>query len=352
MLPEFPMSEHIDQTLTKPHPRLERGDRFPNFFLPDQSGTVRSFLERAEGTGMALFLDPTPALLAEIREYAATCRAAGLDCFTLRGAAPPDPHLCILADPAGKVRAGLRSMSGQSGSQPLVFLLDRNQRVIALQAGDGLARWALARWREEAPAAATTARQVGQTAPVLIVPNVLSREECRALIERWSVVGHAEGTVTGLVEGAQVDRVYDKVKKRRDHRIMEPAIEKALLDVIGRRIAPELDKAFHFRRFRFDRLTVVCYDSERGDYFRRHRDNQTPQTADRRFALTINLNSEDYDGGELQFPEYGDDRFQPPTGGAILFSCALLHEALPVTRGRRFALLSFLRRADEPGGGS
>ena len=32
----------------------------------------------------------------------------------------------------------------------------------------------------------------------------------------------------------------------------------------------------------------------------------------------------------------------PPTGGAVVFSCGLLHEATPVTRGERFAFLPFL----------
>ena len=336
------MSEHIDRTLTAARFGLERGDRFPNFFLPDQTGAVRSFIERAQGAGLAVFLDPDPALLAELRDATEACRLAGLDCITLdREAAQSDADFCMLADPAGKIRTSLREMSGQTGSRPLAFLLDRNQRVIALQGGERLAHWALARWREEPPA--VPARTIGQLAPVLIIPNVLSNAECDALIERWSVVGHAEGTVASLVKGEQVERVYEQMKKRRDHRIVEPAVEKALLGLIGRRIAPELDKAFHFRRFRFDRPNVVCYDAERQDHFRRHRDNQTPATQDRRFALTINLNSDEYEGGELMFPEYGEDRYKPPRGGAILFSCSLLHEALPVSRGRRFALLSFLR---------
>ena len=43
------------------------------------------------------------------------------------------------------------------------------------------------------------------------------------------------------------------------------------------------------------------------------------------------------------FPEYGDYRYKPAAGAAVVFSCSLLHEALPVTRGQRFALLSFMR---------
>ena len=65
-------------------------------------------------------------------------------------------------------------------------------------------------------------------------------------------------------------------------------------------------------------------------------------SAHRRFAVTLNLNVEDYDGGELRFPEFGARRYKRPTGDAVVFSCSLLHEALPVTRGERFAFLPFL----------
>ena len=58
--------------------------------------------------------------------------------------------------------------------------------------------------------------------------------------------------------------------------------------------------------------------------------------------MTINLNAGDYDGGDLRFPEYGPRTYRAPTGGAIVFSCSLLHEATPVTRGTRYAFLPFL----------
>ena len=34
--------------------------------------------------------------------------------------------------------------------------------------------------------------------------------------------------------------------------------------------------------------------------------------------------------------------YRAPTGGAIVFSCSLLHEATPVTKGERFVILPFL----------
>jgi predicted 2-oxoglutarate/Fe(II)-dependent dioxygenase YbiX len=330
--------------------RLEPGDRFPEFMLADQTGAMRGFSQRVRGLAMAVFLDSTEALRQSLRALAEAYQAAELDCLAIdRTAEGAEPSLTILADEAGRIRQSLREMAGRpsasGAARPLAFLLDRNQRVLALadadESGGDLARWALARWSEEPPAVA--AIEIRSAAPVLTIPNVLSRADCRALIARWHEMGNAPGKVTSLVQGEQVERVYETLKKRRDHRLSDPAALRPLLALLGRRLGPELDKAFHYRAFKFDRVLIACYDAERGDYFRRHRDNQTPATATRRFALTLNLNSDEYDGGELIFPEYGDHRYKPATGAAVLFSCSLLHEALPVTAGQRFALLSFLR---------
>jgi predicted 2-oxoglutarate/Fe(II)-dependent dioxygenase YbiX len=58
--------------------------------------------------------------------------------------------------------------------------------------------------------------------------------------------------------------------------------------------------------------------------------------------VTINLNAEEYEGGDLSFPEFGPRRYRAPTGGAVVFSCSLLHMVDPITVGRRFAFLPFL----------
>jgi predicted 2-oxoglutarate/Fe(II)-dependent dioxygenase YbiX len=324
------------------HHRLEPGDRFPDFLLADQTGAVRAFNQRVRGLAVAIFLDSDGALRRSLRELAEAYRAAQLDCLVIDGAAQDaDPWPRILADEAGRIRHGLREMSGHpTAGRPLAFLLDRNQRVLALSNEGDLARWALARWSEEPPTA--PAAEIRHAAPVLTVPNVLSQADCRALIARWHEMGHEPGTVTSMVQGEVVQRLYEDLKKRRDHRLSDPAVRKPLMALIARRLGPELNKAFCYGSFRFDRVLIACYDADRGDYFRPHRDNQTPATANRRFALTLNLNSDEYEGGELVFPEYGDYRYKPPAGAAVVFSCSLLHEALPVTRGQRFALLSFL----------
>ena len=101
-------------------------------------------------------------------------------------------------------------------------------------------------------------------------------------------------------------------------------------------------KAFQFDPTRIERYIVACYDGTDGGFFRAHRDNTTLATAHRRFAVTINLNAGDYEGGDLNFPEFGSRAYRALTGGAIVFSCSLLHEATPVTQGTRYAFLPFL----------
>jgi predicted 2-oxoglutarate/Fe(II)-dependent dioxygenase YbiX len=95
-------------------------------------------------------------------------------------------------------------------------------------------------------------------------------------------------------------------------------------------------------------VRIGCYDAAEQGYFRAHHDNTTPATEHRRFAITINLNTGDYQGGALRFPDYGPQLYVPPVGGAVVFSCSLLHEVLPVTAGRRFGLFTFFStEADE-----
>jgi predicted 2-oxoglutarate/Fe(II)-dependent dioxygenase YbiX len=89
-------------------------------------------------------------------------------------------------------------------------------------------------------------------------------------------------------------------------------------------------------------MRIGCYEGMRGGELHGHRDNSEAFVAYRRFAVSINLNTEAFEGGELRFPEFGDQRYRPETGAAIAFSCSLLHEALHVTAGTRYVLLAFL----------
>ena len=179
-------------------------------------------------------------------------------------------------------------------------------------------------------------------APVLIVPRVLEPEVCRHLIGLYDRHGGQQSGFMREEDGRTVGILDHSFKRRADHIIADEALQKALSMRLSTRLLPEIRRAYAFAVTRIERWLVACYDGEGGGYFKPHRDNRTGGTAHRRFACTINLNTEEYDGGELRFPEYGDTRYRAPTGGAVIFSCSLLHEAMPVTRGRRYAFLPFL----------
>ena len=130
-------------------------------------------------------------------------------------------------------------------------------------------------------------------------------------------------------------------KQRRDYTIDDENVIAATRARVRRRVAPEIRKVHQFEVTRMERYIVCCYDADEGAHFRAHRDNTTKGTAHRRFAVSINLNDE-FDGGEVSFPEYGPRSFKPPPGGAVVFSCSLLHAVSRVTRGKRYAFLPFL----------
>ena len=178
-------------------------------------------------------------------------------------------------------------------------------------------------------------------APILVLPDVFEPELCRRLIDAYEGSG---GELSGFMreeDGKTVLKHDAGHKKRRDHDLTDPQLIAATRARVQRRIAPEIRKAHQFEVTRMERHLVGCYRAEDGGHFRAHRDNTTRGTAHRRFAVSINLNSE-FEGGRIGFPEYGDQTFKPPPGGAVVFSCSLLHRVTPVTAGARYAFLPFL----------
>jgi predicted 2-oxoglutarate/Fe(II)-dependent dioxygenase YbiX/peroxiredoxin len=179
-------------------------------------------------------------------------------------------------------------------------------------------------------------------APVLEIPRVFEPEVCQALMRYYEQLGGGDSGFMLDVDGKTVG-VYDhNHKRRRDQEINDAGLQKACMVRIHDRVVPELEKAFQFHATRIERYIVACYDAETGGHFRAHRDNTTRGTAHRRFAVSLVLNTGEFEGGQLRFPEFGAQRYSPPAGGAIVFSCSLLHELSPVTRGRRYAFLPFL----------
>ncbi len=346
-----------------PSPKPTYGERVADFVLPTPSNP-RFHLNAAAGRNLVLaFLGspPTPAvqaLLAEARTVRAAFddRLAGLFWVVSRpehieqlGIAQDVPGIRYFMDYDGIAarRYGLVSEDGKSVTAR-IFVVDRTLRL--LQAID------LQPDRPHlAPIVAGLRRldafQRGQDsldhAPVLVVERVFEPELCRMLIDYYNTRG---GTQSGFMrerDGKTVALLDQGFKRRRDCVIDDERLRTAAMNRIHNRLLPEIQRAFQFTATRIERHIVARYDAEEGGFFRPHRDNTTKGTAHRRFAVTVNLNAEDYQGGDLRFPEFGERTYRAPTGGAVVFSCSLLHEATEVMSGTRYAYLPFLYTDDD-----
>jgi len=233
---------------------------------------------------------------------------------------------------------------GEKGDQvtyrPGWLLLDPALRVIArapIERGEDI----IAILRRE-----LAAPPIVDHAPVLIVPRIFEPGLCRQLIDLYDRQGGEESGFMRDVNGKTTAIIDHAHKRRADCEIDDEALRTQLRARLKRFLLPQIERAYNFKVTRIERWIVACYDAGVGGHFRAHRDNTTKGTAHRRFACTINLNAGDYEGGDLRFPEYGTRSYRAPTGGAVIFGCSLLHEALPVRKGRRYAFLPFLYDED------
>jgi len=233
---------------------------------------------------------------------------------------------------------------GFSNGAPRLVGLDRAGRIafvseVANSAACAALLAALATLPREAP------HDDPMPAPVLAIPNIVSPELCGELIAHFEASAHSFGGMASVDASGQFAHKVDGGKKHRFDYVLgarDPFLNRVLAAIVTR-CAPEIKHAFQVDIQHTDRILLARYDDS-GGYFKRHRDNAAPSVAFRQFALTINLN-DDYDGGAVMFPEYNDRRYRPRAGAGVVFSCSLLHEALPVTRGRRYCALTFLHDA-------
>lgn len=239
---------------------------------------------------------------------------------------PPLPATVRYAcDPDGAI--------SQAYGGPATYVLSPNLRVLRRLPPDATAR-SIVDALEAVP---------DLDAPVLVVPEVLEPAFRHDLVLYHARTGGQHTGVMRALPDGRTALVDDPgYKRRRDVLIADEALRAGLRDRITRRLVPEIRKAFQFQATRIERYLLGCYDADDRGFFRAHRDNTTPATAHRRFAVTINLNTGEYEGGRLRFPEFGRRLYDVGAGGAIVFSCSLLHEVTPVTQGRRFCCLPFL----------
>jgi len=319
---------------------LEIGDLAPAFHLITKSGEVfdptadhiagRPLLQVLLPRGTAM-----PPALGALAERVRAMNGRSLIIATADMNPPPGFDLAL--DPDGKA---MQSYGVDTAAR--IVIVAPNRHVASITADIDDAIMALGQIvARRGPDAMTN------HPPVLMLPDVLSRADCQLLISIFAMQGQ---TYLEPGHGAPPPGIGDYKmripeygrKDRIDHWIMSADTNALIDDRLRRRLFTEIRKCFQYRITRREGYRIGCYEGERGGELHGHRDNSQPHVAHRRFACSINLNSEQFEGGAIRFPEFGDQLYRPETGGALVFSSSLLHEPLHVTRGKRYVLLSFL----------
>ena len=293
-------------------------------FLPAADGVASGAALKLLSANQGLFDDRKLSAFVVLRDptMAATAR-------DMRG-------LRWFLDLDGAVSRLYGAVSPEGVDQPFWMLLDPTLRVYGtapLGQADNLFRFLTRLPSPEDHAGAPL------HAPVLVAPRIFEPELCQQLIGLHAARG---GEFTGVMRdaGDRTVMVMDELKKRRDVLVADPALQAMLRQRLEQRLFPMMQRALSFAATRIERYVVSCYDAADGAVFHPHRDHTTMGTAHRKFACSLNLNG-DFEGGDLRFPEFGPATYRPPVGGAVVFSCALLHEATPMVSGRRYAFLPF-----------
>jgi len=302
------------------------GDRLPDVRLRAADGTSRTL--HAEFAGLPLWI-ATPVDASSAAQLPVPPEGVFAICVApaVPEGAPPGWH-AFAADP--RWCAGLGT--------GLFWQADANLRLRASQPLPLVSLPALPLQIEPLRGERTLA-----IAPVLQIPGVFEPELCATLIRHLEVDcgGGDVSAVLVMQDGEQRLQVDPDIKQRREVIPRDAQLEALMHERLLRRALPEIARVFNFEVRRRDPFKLLAYPENAG-YFRAHRDNETPDVAHRRFALSVNLNQGDYEGGEFRYPEFGPHLFSPVTGAALVFSCSVLHEVRPVERGTRYAMTTFL----------
>jgi peroxiredoxin len=147
--------------------------------------------------------------------------------------------------------------------------------------------------------------QAAPQAPVLVLPRIFEPELCARLVDYYDATGGRDSGFMRDVNGKTVQIIDYGHKRRRDCTIEDDSLRSVCMLRIHDRLAPQIHRAFQFMPTRMERYIVACYSDAETGHFQPHRDNTTKGTAHRRFAVSLFLNSGEYEGGYLRFPEFG-----------------------------------------------
>jgi peroxiredoxin len=330
---------------------LDAGDAAPFVHAPDHAGSpVATGADLLAGKPILLLFCPALDELAKLRDLAglqAALFVISRDGIEANAAARDRLALpvAILADTRAEIFKGYGVDPYPAAPAPTLFILDAGHRVArVLERMEPAALVAEARAELARLSTARPATRLSSHPPVLVLPRMLSLADCDFLAEIWrrKVPEYATDGFTNdgtRKEAGDFKVVHDGLYgKAVEYIVQEEGLQRFIDGRLRRRLLPEIRKVFQTTGLKREGYRIAGYEAREGGYLNPHRDNSTPTNANRRFTMTVNLNAGDYEGGELRFREYGEEVYAVERGTAIVWSASLLHEVLPVTKGRRLVL--------------
>ena len=306
---------------------LFAGMRLPGFVRRDQNDRARSFYDQLHLARPAIIAvgAPTSVLLELANENTLWEHVDRLAIVRAYTQSPKVPFV-VLSDDGTLIR----HLTGSGDNA--IAVVDANARVLKRYSVDdleGALRDVAENVRNERN---RKSRRITRQAPVLLLPRVFEPTLCAELRSFFDETGGTPATVKPVAR---------RFAKRRE-RVLDPARAATVRRLLCGSVLGEIQRCFQFSVARHEPFFVARYSSHDGGSFSVHKDTGLADTVHRRFAMTINLNTEAYEGGGVRFPEFGADVYNPDTGTAMVFSSELMHEAVAVASGCRYALVAFL----------
>ncbi|ARN74893.1 2OG-Fe(II) oxygenase [Oceanicoccus sagamiensis] len=173
---------------------------------------------------------------------------------------------------------------------------------------------------------------------IMSVDNALSPQqtaELRSLVNQDSI--------QSIVSKKEEFTNNDEVRRSQVHWLAPDKHEHIYQTVLG--IAENSNKKYQFKISAIDqRIQLAIYDESVQGFYRWHMD-WGGGALQRKISISIPLNDpSEYEGGNLEFNINGDSISLPQKmGAAIVFPSFILHRVTPVTKGRRYSLVAWIK---------
>ncbi len=174
---------------------------------------------------------------------------------------------------------------------------------------------------------------MGYTPVSILSEPILTPEQCENIIASYGTKAKLAGINTGKNTKVRRAQAYG-VTEEKDPQLYEQIIPHVLRTN---------DSIWEYHLAGFDRIQILKYT--RGSHYDWHMDLGSGKHLSRKLSFIVGLSPADsYEGGEVFFKPGPEEKgFKIEQGQMILFPSFILHKVMPVTTGKRFVLVGWMR---------